>query len=138
MNTAIATSSKSPIKIEPKPEEHPTNSPIVEKCRGGPNCPFCKNIEDWDSNHQKELQQRSQPQVQMPQSQCPQTLNYQKPQKSSSKTVYVSNWYPSQLKLCKPMGRGNAEAQYQVQSRLFSDSELDSESDKGEEYKYGT
>ena len=67
-NTAIATSSKSPIKIEPKPEEQPTNSPIAEKCRWGPNCPFCKNIEEhWDSDHQKQLQQQPQSQVQMPQ-----------------------------------------------------------------------
>ena len=46
MNTAIATSSKSPIKIEPKPKEQPTNSPIAKKCGWGPNCPFCKNIEE--------------------------------------------------------------------------------------------
>ena len=68
MNTAIATSSESPIKIEPKPEEQPTTSPIAEKCRWGPNCPICKNIEeDWDGDHQKQLQQQPQPQVQMPQ-----------------------------------------------------------------------
>ena len=42
INTAIATGSKSPIKIEPKPEEQPTTSPIAEKCQGGPNCPICK------------------------------------------------------------------------------------------------
>ena len=58
MNTAIATSSKSPIKIEHKPEEQPTNSLIEEKCRWGPNCPFCKNIEEyWDGDHQNQLQQ---------------------------------------------------------------------------------
>ena len=34
-NAAIATSSKSPIKIEPKPEEQPTNSPTAEKCGWG-------------------------------------------------------------------------------------------------------
>ena len=78
-NIAIANSSKSPIKIEPKPEEQPTNSPIAEKCGWGPNCPFCKNIEDWDGDHQKQLQQQPQPQVQMPQMQCPQALHYQKP-----------------------------------------------------------
>ena len=62
MNTAIATSSKSPIKIKPKSEEQPTNSLMEEKCRWGPNCTFCKNIEeDWDSDHQKQLQQQPQP-----------------------------------------------------------------------------
>ena len=128
MNTAIATSSKFPIKIEPKPEEQPTNSPIVEKFGWGPNCPFCKNIEeDWDSDHQKQLQQWPQPQVQMPQVQHPQALNYQKPQKSNPKTVDISNWYPSQFKLCKQweeeMGRLNTK--YNLD--CFSDSELDSE-----------
>ena len=54
INTAIATSLKSPIKIEPKPEEQPTTSLIAENCGWGPNCPICKNIEeDWDSDHQK-------------------------------------------------------------------------------------
>ena len=49
MNTAITTSSKSPIKIETKPRGQPTNSPMAGKCGWGPNCPFCKNIEeDWD------------------------------------------------------------------------------------------
>ena len=81
MNTAIATSSKSPIKIEPKPKEQSANSLKAEKCRWGPNCPFCKNIkEDWDGDHQMQLQQQPQPQVQMTQMQCPQAWNYQKPQ----------------------------------------------------------
>ena len=58
MNSVIATSSKSPIKIEPKTEEQPTNRPIAEKCGWGPYCPFCKNIEeDWDGDHQRQLQQ---------------------------------------------------------------------------------
>ena len=84
MNTAIATSSKSPMKIEPKPEAQQTNSLIAEKCAWGPNGPFCKNTEeDWDNDHQKQLQQQPQPQVQMPQTQCPQALNYQKPKKSN-------------------------------------------------------
>ena len=102
INTAIVTRSKSPIKIEPKPEEQPTTSLMAEKCGRWPNCPICKNIEeDWDGDHQKQLQQQPQSQVQMPQMQCPQALNYQKPQRSNSKTSGVSNCYPSQLKLHK-------------------------------------
>ena len=77
MNTALTTSSKSPIKIEPKPEEQPTNSLMEEICRLGPNCLFCKNQEeDWDGDHQKQLQQQPQPEVQIPQMQCSQALNY--------------------------------------------------------------
>ena len=102
LNAAIATSSTSPIKIEPKPEEQPTNSLMAEKSRWEPNCLFCKNIEgDWDGDHQKQLQQQPQPQVQMPQTQCPQALNYHKPQKPNPKTDHVPNFYPSQSKLCK-------------------------------------
>ena len=95
MNTAIATSSTPPIKIEPKPEEQPTTSPIAEKHGWEPDCPICKkHRRRWDSDHQKQLQQQPQPQVQMLQMQCPQALNYQKPQMSNSKTFDVSNRYP--------------------------------------------
>ena len=35
-----------------------TAMPKAEKCRWGPNCPICKNIEeDWDGDHQKQIQQ---------------------------------------------------------------------------------
>ena len=138
MNTAIATSSKPPIKIAPKPEEQPINSWTAEKCGWGPNCPFCKNIEEeWDGDHhQKQLQQQPQPQVQMPQMQCPQALNYQKPQKSNSKTVNVSDQYPSQLKFCKQWEEEMERLNTKYNLDCFSDSELDSESDEGEEYKY--
>ena len=88
INTAITTSLKSPIKIEPKPEEQPTTSLIAEKCGWGTKLPHQQNIEeDWDGDHQKHLQQQPQPQVQMPQMLCPQALNYQKPQRSNSKNL---------------------------------------------------
>ena len=94
INTAIATSLTPPIKREPKPEEQPTTSPIVENCGWGPNCPICKNIEEeWHGDHQKQLQQQSQPQVHMSQTHHSQALNYQKPQISNSKTFDVSNQY---------------------------------------------
>ena len=66
INTAIATSLKTRIKIEPKPEEQPTTSLIAEKCGWDQTAPSAKNIEeDWDGDHQKQLQQWPQPQVQM-------------------------------------------------------------------------
>ena len=71
-----ATSSKPPIKEEPKAGK-------PEKCGWGPNCPFCKNQEkeDWDGKHQGQLQKvLPLPEVQRPQARHPQTLNYQKPQ----------------------------------------------------------
>ena len=58
-STANITSPKPPIKVEPKTEGQPSTSP---KCGWGPNCPFCKNQEeDWDGDHQKQLQMQSQP-----------------------------------------------------------------------------
>ena len=84
-DTTGVTSPKSPIKEEPKTGEQSIISPRTEKCGWGPNCPFCKNQEeDWDGNHQKQLQQKtpSWQEVQMPQARHPQTLNYQRPQNS--------------------------------------------------------
>ena len=106
-STANTTSAKPPLKVEPKPKGQPATSPKVEKCGWGPNCPFYKNQEeDWNGDHQKQLQQQSQPQqkIQMTQAQCPQTLSYQKPQsfqKFNWKTPGVDGQYPSQSKLHK-------------------------------------
>ena len=72
----------------------------------------------------------------MPQTQCPEALNYQKPQKPNPKTVYVSNQYPSQSKLCKQWEEEMERLNTKYNLDCFSDSELDSESDEGEEYKY--
>ena len=97
---------KSPPKTEPQPQELVTLSatavPKAEKCGWGLNCPICKNIEeDWDGDHQKQIQQgipstqaqnaqqpqernlqqpKNAQQLQMPGFQCPQAQNYQKPQ----------------------------------------------------------
>ena len=72
----------------------------------------------------------------MPQTQCPQALNYQKPQTSNSKTFDVSNQYPNQLKLHKKWEEEMERLNTKYNLDCFSDSELDSESDEGEEYKY--
>ena len=116
----------------------PCTSPKAEKHGWGPNCPFCKNQEeDWNGDCQKQLQEQPQPQqkVQMTQAKCPQTLNYQKPQsfqnfdqKMVSTQVnqkFVSQWEAEMERL---------NTKYNLD--CFSDSELDSESDEGEQYKY--
>ena len=142
-DTTSVTSPKPPIKEKPKTEEQPSTSPKAEKCRWGPNCPFCKNQEeeeeDWNGDCQKQLQQHLQPQqkVQMTQTKCPLTLNYQKPQNSQKFNQKTSDGqYPSQLEICKQweveMERLNAK--YNLD--CFSDSELNSESNEGEQYKY--
>ena len=72
----------------------------------------------------------------MPQMQCSQALNYQKPQMPNSKTFDVSNWLPSQLKLYKQWEEEMERLNTKYNLDCFLDSELDSESDEGEEYKY--
>ena len=61
-NTITATNPKLSIKIEPQEQDQPTPNatapPKPEQCGWGPNCPICKNAEeDWDGEHQKQLQQ---------------------------------------------------------------------------------
>ena len=48
------TSPKPTLTEEPKISEQSVISPKTEKCRWGPDCPFCKNWdkEDWDCKHQ--------------------------------------------------------------------------------------
>ena len=62
-DTTGVSSPNAPIKEEPKAGEQSIISPRVEKCEWGPNCPFCRiQEEDWDGNHQKQLQQKTPPQ----------------------------------------------------------------------------
>ena len=72
--TGIITPKPS-IKEEPKAEEQSFTNPKTEKCGWGPNCPFCKNQEkeeeDWDGNHQNQLQTQPQQKIQMPQARHP-------------------------------------------------------------------
>ena len=67
---------------------------------------------------------------------CPWALNYKKPQKYNPKTVDVSNQYLSQLKLHKQWEEETEGLNTKYNLDCFSNSELDSESDEGEEYKY--
>ena len=140
-NSKNATSPKSPIKEEPKTGEQSIIGLNAEKCGWGPNCPFHKNQEkeDSDGKHQNQLQQKIPPlpEVQRPQAQHPQTLNHQKPQslQKSNQETQIDK-YPSQTKICK---QGEAEMERmntKYNLGCFSDSELDSESDEGEQYKY--
>ena len=54
------TSPKLPIKKKSKIEEQSFTSPKRERCGWGASFPFCKNQEkeeeDWDGNHQYQLQ----------------------------------------------------------------------------------
>ena len=139
--SANVTSPKPPIKEEPKAEEQTSTSPKAEKCGWGPNCPFCKNQEeeDWNGDCQKQLQQQPQPtqKVEMTQAKCPQTLNYQKPwssQRFNQKTSYGQ--YPSQSEIYKQWEAEMEGLNAKYNLHCFSDTELDSESNEGEQYRY--
>ena len=130
------SSAHPPIKEEPKIGEQSIISPKAEKCGWGLNCPFCKNQdkEDWDLKHQNQPQQKtsSQPKFQGPQARCPETFNYQKPQ-----TLQKPNdRYSSQTKIQEQWEAEMERRNTKCNLDCFSDFELDSESDEGEEYKY--
>ena len=99
------TSPKLHIKEEPKTGGQLNISLKAEKCGWEPNCPFCKNQEeDWDGDHQKQLQQKTppQPEIQRPQARHPQTLNYQKAQNAQKPNQETQiDKYLSQTKMCK-------------------------------------
>ena len=136
------TSPKPAIKEEPKIGQQSIISPEAEKCGWGSNCPFCKNQdkeEDRDGKHQDQLQQKTspQPEIQRPQGRCPQTLNYQRPQnleKPDQETQF--DRYPSQTKIFKQWEAEMERLKAKYNIDCFSDSELNSESDKGEQYRY--
>ena len=138
--TGIA-SPKPPIKEESKIGEQSNISLKAEKCGWRSDCPFCMNQskEDWDGKHQSQQQQKTppQPEVQRAQVRHPKTLNYQKPpnlQNSNQETQI--NKYPSQTKIQEQWEAEMERLNTKYNLDCFSDSELDSESDEGEEYKY--
>ena len=105
-------SARPPLKEEPKAEEQATN-PKAAKCSWGPDCPFCKSQKKEEESKQ---QQKLSPGIPRPQTKRPDTL-------SPSKTK--QQWEAE-------MERWNSK--YNLD--CFSDSELDSESNKEEKYQY--
>ena len=94
------------LKQEPKTKEHST-SPKEEKCGWGPDCPFCK-AEDKEGEDQ---QQRPLPKLQA--------------QKLDSMIKTKQQWEAEMERL---------NTKYNLD--CFSDLELDSEPDEGEQYEY--
>ena len=73
----------------------------------------------------------------MPQARHSQTLNYQKPQNSQKPNQDTQiDQYPSQTKIHKQWEVEMEKLNAQYNLDCFSDSELDAESDEGEQYKY--
>ena len=149
--TNITKNPKPPtIKVEPQDSNQSNpNSTVTkpERCGWRPNCPICKYVEeDWDEEHQKQLQQSDaqqkypsqgwntrQAQVQNPQH----TKNYQEPQSQYTQTSFdVSNWYTEQICLKKEGEKKMEQLNERYGLDCFSDLEPDSESDEGENYQY--
>ena len=132
------------IKEEPKTEEQLLYQPKNRlKCGWGPNCPFCKNQEkeDWDGNQPKPpISCKHSPNRRFracPKQGASQTLNYQRPQNFQKLNQETSNdQYPSQSKIHKQWEAEMERLNAKYNLDCFSDSELDSESDEGEQYKY--
>ena len=102
------------MKEEPKREEQ-VISPKAEKCGWGPDCHLCKSQKKEEENRQ---QQKTSPNVPKPQAKRPNTL-------SLNMTKTKQQWEAEMERL---------NSKYNLD--CFSDSELDSKSDKGEQYQY--
>ena len=110
------TSPKPPIKEEEEPK---TNDQSTEKCSLGPGCPFCKSQEEKGEQNKVQQQKMSpKPKLQKPQARRPKTLNL-------NMTRAKQQWEAEMERL---------HLKYNLD--CFSDSELDSESDEGEQYRY--
>ena len=115
-NLTGITSPRTPIKEnEPK-----TNEQSSEKCRWETDCPFCKSQEKGKEEGKtlQELKTSPQPKLQKPQARRPKTLNL-------NKTRAKQQWEEEMERL---------NEKYNLD--CFSNSELDLESDEGEQYRY--
>ena len=119
-NVTNITSPRPPVKEE----EPKVNEQSVEKCRWGPDCPFCMN-QGKEEKENKIQQQKMppQPKVQMPQARRPKTLN-------------LTDRYPSQTKAKQQREAEMERLNSKYNLDCFSSSELNSESDEGEQYRY--
>ena len=113
-NATGVISPRPPIKEGPK-----INEQSVEKCGWGPDCPFCKCQEKTEEQNKIQQQKMSaKPELQKPQTRRLKTLNV-------NMTKTKEQWEAEMERL---------NSKYNLD--CFSDSELDSESDEGEQYHY--
>ena len=115
-NELKATTNVTSPKPQIREEEFKTGEQPTEKCGWGPGCPFCK------SQEQKEEQGKMQPQKLSPKA---------KQQATRPKTLSLH------MTKAKQQWEGEMErlnSKYNLD--CYSNSELDSESDEGEQYHY--
>ena len=149
--TITTTNPKQPaINVEPQdPDQSNPNSTITkpERCRLGPNWVISKNAEqNWDGEHQKQLQQSNVQQKypsqgwdtrQAPVHNCQHPKNYQVPQSKHSQASFnVPDQYAEQICLRKEWEKKMEQLNKKYGLDWFSDLELDSEFDEEESYQY--
>ena len=120
-NMTNITSPRPPIKEE----EPKKNEQSLEKCRWGPDCPFCKGQEKGKEEDKTQQQLKASPQskLQMPQARPPMILSLN--DKYPNKTRAKQQWEEEMERL---------NEKYKLD--CFSSSELDLELDEGEQYCY--
>ena len=110
------TSPRPPMKEE---EETKIKEQSTENCSWGPDFPFCKSQEKKGEQNRVQQQKMSpKPKLQKPQARRPKTLKL-------NMTKAKQQWEAEMERL---------NSKYNLD--CFSDSELDSESDEGEQYHY--
>ena len=113
-NTASVTSPRLPIKEE----EPKTNNQATKKCSWGPDCLFCKSQRKEEESKAQQQKTSPEPKLEEPQAKRPKTLNLS--------TTKAKQQLEAEME--RPNSKYNLDC--------FSDSELDSESDEGEQYRY--
>ena len=126
-DTAASTNPKPPIKLEPQNQE----TPKAEKCGWGQNCPICKREEeDWNGDHWQQFLQTSNDSQSMNQT------TSQDPQPTQTESFDVPEKYMEQIHLRREWGKKMERLNKMYNLDCFLSSELDSESDEGEDYRF--
>ena len=127
-NLTGITSPKSCLKEEPKISEQSVISPKTEKCRWGPDCPFCKNQdkEDWGWQTPKSVTAENITLAKSAKAPSKIPLSLQKPDQEAPIDKYQWEQWEAEME--------RLNTKYNLD--CFSDSELYSESNEGGQYCY--
>ena len=126
-DTATATNPKPPIKLEPQNQE----TPKAAKCGWGQNFPICKREEeDWNGYHQWQFLQTSNDPQSMKQT------TPQDPQPTQTQSFNVPDKYVDPIHSRREWEKKMESLNEKYNLDCFSSSELDSESDEGEDYRF--
>ena len=102
-----------------------TNEQSLEKCRWEPDCPFCKSQEKGKEEDKTQQQLKASPQSKL-----------QKLQARRPKTLSLNDKYPNKTRAKQQWEEEMKRLNEKYNLDCFLSSELDSESDEGEQYHY--